>query len=129
MAELNMDCVRDLLLFLEENQRYYSDGRIVSIKMKNVLHEMMKTCSYEHLFEAAKYLGLQKLVIYEKNWETKSPRWFVCKGITPKGHALIAAMKDENIWNRAKKHFPSFIDKGADCLIQLLVAVASQKIG
>lgn len=35
MAQLNMDCVRDLLQYLEANMRCRENGRIVRAKMKH----------------------------------------------------------------------------------------------
>lgn len=121
MAELNMDCVRSLLLFLEENQRYREHGRVVGLKMKNIRHQM-EEYSYEHLYEAAQYLLDKNLVIVEGNGIGKTPAHYTFKGITPQGHELLKAMRDDTVWQRAKPHLSNFT-KTASELIQFLLAV------
>lgn len=103
MAELNMDCVRDILLFLEENQRYKASGKIFVVKMKRV-YPHFQNYSYEEQYEAAKYLGQKKLVTYVDGMEGKQPRQYVCNGITPEGHKFIAAIKDDTLWKKLCKH-------------------------
>lgn len=122
MAELNIDCVRDLLLYLEENMRYREKGRVVTIKMKHIRHQM-EGCSYEDLFEAAKYLCDKKLVTVVGGTTGKAPTHYVFDSITPKGHEFIQAMRDDTVWNRAKAATPSLLAKGLDCAIQILLAV------
>lgn len=126
MAQLNMDCVRDLLQYLEANMRCRENGRIVRIKMKHIRHQMPNT-SYEELYEAARYLVSQKLVTCEGGDKGKEPSQYVFNSITPKGHELMQAMRDDTLWNKCKKQLPSLVlSKGADALIQFLVALAVQ---
>ena len=126
MAELNNDCVRDLLLYLEENMRYRESGRVVNINMKHIRHQM-ENRSYEDLYEAAKYLCENGLVTCVGGTNGKTPKAYRFNGITPKGYAFIQAMRDDTVWNRAKATMPSFLEKGIDCAIQFLAAVAVQK--
>lgn len=125
MAELNMDCVRNLLLFIEQNQRYKENGRVVNIKMKHIRHQM-EDWSYEDLYEAAKYICEEKLVTCVGGPQGKAPSQYIFDGITPLGHKTIAAMKDDTAWKKAKPNLLFFAHKGIDSLIQFLIASAVQ---
>lgn len=87
----------------------------------------MPDASYEDLYEAARYLVVQKLVTCEGGDKGKEPSQYVFNAITPKGHELLQAMRDDTLWNKCKKQLPSLVlSKGVDALIQFLKALAVQ---
>jgi hypothetical protein len=117
MAELKIDCVRDMLLFLESSQRYKAKGQIIRVRMRSV-YSHLDSYSYEDRYEAAKFLGEKGLVQYEGGIKDKAPSQYWCIGITAKGHDFIQAVKSDTIWKKVKSNLPKLINN-IDKIIQL----------
>lgn len=122
---LNMECVRDLILWIEKNQKVKSSGIPKPIKMKSIYTEIINHSNTD-LNIAAKYLVDEKLLLLPKDVKADglAPKWFVFCGISSTGYKYIDAIRDETVWNKIKSALgavslasvPSVIDAAAKIL-------------
>lgn len=102
---LNLECVRDLILWIEKNQTVKASGIPSIIKMKSIYSAFYSSkYTVEDLNTAAQYLVDEKLLKLPKGVKAddRAPKGFVFCGITSTGYKYIEAIKDETVWNKIK---------------------------
>ena len=113
--KLNKDCIRDLLLYLEDNLSYTSDININNLKFKNYTEEeLVYTC--ERLIEAD-FLSC----IVSKGFEMPI---IIAKNITYRGHEFLDNIRDDSVWKETKK----ITSKFASTSVQIISNVAAKVI-
>lgn len=91
--KLDHDCVRDLLLYLEENLTYNKNISINNLTLKNYSQEELIYCA-EKLIEAD-YLTCTKASGYQ-------PPLIVANSITYNGHQFLDNIRDDGVWKETK---------------------------
>lgn len=125
MDKLNLDCVRDMILLIENRLKYKSSGKVKQVHMKHILH-LLDTYSNDELCEATKYLAESKLVTYSNYKTAHSATQYWCDGITPLGHKFIEQIRDDTIWNKVKKEILPHISKGIEFILKVISALLLQ---
>lgn len=100
---LNNECVRALILWLEENQTVRPNGK-PDVIMLHKIYGCFPDFSAADLNIAASYL-VQKKLISLRDGQTvlnAAPRAFAITGITAVGYDYIAAVKDDGLWKKIK---------------------------
>lgn len=95
--KLNTDCVRDILLSVEEECDFshhmdYDRDLNNNIRLKQYTHEEIiyhiRQCEYSELiFKPNYYDGGKHIIISD---------------LTPSGHQFLANIRDDNVWNGVK---------------------------
>lgn len=94
--KLNYDCVRDLLLYLEENLTYENDVVINNISIKNYTEaELVYTA--EKLYEA-NYLNCMKPLYIDEEIPS-----IIVLSLTYNGHQFLDTVRDNAVWDKTKK--------------------------
>lgn len=102
---LNYECVRDLILWIENNQKVKGNGIPKTVKMKSVYSAF---CSSKYTVDdiniAAQYLVNKKLLKLPDGVSAVglAPKRFVFAGITNLGYDYIKAVKDDTVWKKLK---------------------------
>lgn len=127
--KLNKECIRDLLLFIEEKCVYYEDSQY-GVRVKNV--------SYNEICEDKKFQKYDKDVIrytiskmLEGQYiqgETYPVNDFATfdivniSGLTLQGHELLDNIRPEKVWAHTKK----VLEKVSDFSLNVMTQVASR---
>ena len=119
MDRLNIDCVRDMLLLIENKLRYRNSGKVEQVHLKHVFHQL-DNYTNDELCEAAKYLAESKLVTYSNYKTVHVARMYYCNGITPLGHKFIEEIRNDTFWHKVKAKILPYLAKGIDFVIQIL---------
>lgn len=115
--KLNHDCVRDVLLYLEDNLSYGNFVHSSDLKIKSYSHEEILYC-IDKLFEAG-FLNCDR----QTDLSSVFP-WFLIKSISYDGHSFLDNIRDNNVWRKTKNITKSFTSTS----INLLSNIASQVI-
>lgn len=92
---LNHECVRDLLLYIEENLGYNDELEVNQLKLKNYsIEELLYTT--EKLAEAS-YLTYYPIEIDDEY------SILLIQSITYKGHQFLDTVRDTQVWDKTKK--------------------------
>ena len=106
------DCVRDVMLFVEENLK--NDGKTLNaanIKVKHNSEDILYTC--EKLGEA-NFLNIRQDILGN----------VIIISMTYNGHVFLDTIRDNNIWKKTK----SCISKLTSVSLPMLQQVASSQI-
>lgn len=112
---LNPDCIRDILLLLEEKIQY---GEIIYINFRNYqayCDKYSKDEFFYHLEQCIKFgyiIGEYQLYIFK------------IFDLTPKGHLFLADIRSETVWNKTK----SIASKIGSISLDVLKDIASDII-
>lgn len=119
--QLNHDCVRDVLLYVEENANYNVRISTNSIKLKDYsIEEIVYTI--EKLSEAD-FLNMTSVSTMGK----QIPGYIV-KSITYKGHEFLDNIKDNSVWSDTKKQLSKFSSTSLSIISSVAAQVLSAKI-
>ena len=123
---LNPDCVRDILIYVEEN----SDLRhIVSISPQSIPDELSKYSCDEVMYHI-KQAELSSLL--------NVASWYLDGGcsiyyLLPEGHQFLADIREDNNWNKTKDIAKSVGSNSLDSLKQIatgvITALVQSKLG
>ena len=96
VVKLNPDCVRDILLEVEEGatwERPYSYSIIENPPSRLEAYETGEIIYHVRQCELGGYLD---------GYCSYLDGSFVVDGLTPKGHAFVADLRSDTVWNRTK---------------------------
>ena len=115
--KLSHDCIRDLMLYLEQNLSYNDELEINNLQLKDyTTDELMYTT--EKLSEADFLICDNSIEI-----DDEYPIMLV-NSITYKGHQFLDSIRDDKIWKNTKKT----ISKLASASLPIIQEVASSLI-
>lgn len=129
---LNCDCVRAVMLYIEENQTYKAD-RIDGSKPEIYLERiLLETMLQEHDLlsrfarDDIRYSVSQSLESGLLKGSVVPNYMTIISDITPKGHEFLAALKNETVWKQVKDSakklggvsLPILIKMGGDALMK-----------
>lgn len=122
------DCVRDVLIYLEDHLELYSDGRRVcrnEIGWKTIAED--DTLNQKYLIEDIQYaiLQLSEAGFIEAHpipgGQNRGLIGFNVLGITWTGHELLASLRGEELWKATK----SIADQLGTYSVKALATIAS----
>ena len=99
--KLNHDCVRHLLIFLENNLTYQNSYWISDIELSDYSHDDLLYTA-EKLYEAG-YIDCDII----KTLSSNQPQILI-KEITWNGHELLDNIRDNSVWTKIKKKLSGF---------------------
>lgn len=115
--KLNHDCVRDLLLYIEEHSSYDTKIDVNKLKFKNYSNsDLIYTA--DKLFEA-NYLNCIK----SNQFNNSSPS-IIIKSITYDGHQFLDNIRDDGVWKNTK----SILSKFTSTSLGIISDISSQII-
>lgn len=114
--KLNHDCIRALLLYLEENLKMNDSVDVKSIELKNfsnedIVYSALKLREAEYISATADYdlLGYIEICVESITWE---------------GHKFLDTVRDNKVWSTTK----SVLSKLSSTSITITSSIASQVI-
>ena len=118
--KLNLECCRDIMLYIEENQGLKSNGIPESFHAR----DLPESISEKYGSDEIVYYNLKQL--YDGKYISLkdpncSPRHYVVSDITPKGHEFIATIRSDKIWKKILKYFQ---DHSTETMISLVPVIA-----
>ena len=120
---LNLDCTRDILLFVEENTGYkkYVKFPEVSEEYELLSNKYGSDVVMYHLEQC------QKSKLIETTSKDLSGNVYV-KDLTPEGHSFIANIRENNVWEKTKKQAKKIGSTSLDVIIKVASSIISEAI-
>lgn len=119
--KLNKDCIRDLLLYLEENLNYKDKVTINTLKLKNYTKdELMYTA--DRLIEA-NYINAKIC------WNSMTSYLIVVNSLTYIGHQFLDTIRDDGIWKETKSKASKIASISLPILQELAASFIKTKLG
>ncbi len=123
--KLDHECIRDLLLYLENNLNYGGQININNLKIKSYNKETLMYTA-DKLIEA-EYLNAKIC------WNYTEPRIIMIESISFKGHQFLDNIRDDSVWKDTKNVLSKFkstsINFVADVSSQIIANLISKQLG
>lgn len=102
---VNNDCIRELLLFLDERLKPDEKGRKrKNVVLKKVVNDpVFSPYPKEDIYEAAKYIVEKGYVSVTKETKSNAPRWFSFTEVTAKGKDILPFLSSSSVWEKIRK--------------------------
>ncbi len=117
--KLDLDCIRDILLTVEENTGY-NEGMIVS--EASCKYDLLK--KYDSNKVMYHIIQSQKSGLIEAEQEDLVGNILI-KDLTPNGHKFVANIRENSNWNRIKKVAGDVGTNSLDAVKQIAINVIS----
>lgn len=107
--KLNHDCIRDVMIYIEENCIYEDDDRgnrsIHSRVFYEITHDEKLSSQYteDEIRYVVAQLYFEDMVIATMTPETLNFRQVEVDSLSFKGHEFLDNIKDDTVWKKAKK--------------------------
>lgn len=107
--KLNHDCIRDVMIYIENNCIYEDDSRgnrsIHSRVFYEIIHDEKLSSRYteDEIRYVVAQLYFEDMVIAIMTPETLNFRQFDVDSLSFKGHEFLDNIKDDTIWKKTKK--------------------------
>lgn len=107
--KLNHDCIRDVMIYIENNCIYEDDSRgnrsIHSRAFYEIIHDEKLSSRYteDEIRYVVAQLYFEDMVIATMTPETLNFRQFDVDSLSFKGHEFLDNIKDDTIWKKTKK--------------------------
>lgn len=107
--KLNHDCIRDVMIYIENNCIYEDDSRgnrsIHSRVFYEITHDKKLSSRYteDEIRYVVAQLYFEDMVIATMTPETLNFRQFDVDSLSFKGHEFLDNIKDDTIWKKTKK--------------------------
>lgn len=119
--KLNHDCIRDLLLYLEDHLCYKDEIRINSLKIEPYSQdELLYTA--DRLIEAG-YLNSRF------GWNMQSSHIITVNSISYDGHQFLDTIRDDGIWKNTKNKFAKFSSISLPIIQELASSLIKSQLG
>lgn len=126
--KLNHDCIRALLIYLEENLVTKPNGIPVGLKLSYALdQEGLSEFTQEDIFYAASKLVESKYITLVN--KDAIPRLMIIKEISWIGHDYLDSIRDSKVWFEVKEKTKSFSSVAFEVVKSVAVEVTKQMMG
>ena len=123
--KLDHECIRDLLLYLENNLNYGGQININNLKIESYNKETLMYTA-DKLIEA-EYLNAKIC------WNYTEPHIIMVESISFKGHQFLDNIRDDSVWKDTKNVLSKFkstsINFVADVSSQIIANLISKQLG
>lgn len=119
--KLNPDCLRDILIAIEENTSYKVKVYYPSEKMEDLTKKYSDMQIRYHIVQASKANLIEPIYIddYEKIY---------IDDLTPKGHEFLANIRSDTVWNKTKDVLSDIGTTSVTAIVQISCQVISALI-
>ncbi|WP_338630447.1 DUF2513 domain-containing protein [Clostridium baratii] len=121
--KLNPDCIRDILLTVEESTDFIHP---LTYKINNNSHEKLSPYSHAEIAYHIRQCNLSNLLHGVNILDAGDI--IVIKDLSPKGHQFLADIRSDNIWNNTKSIATKVGSVSLDALIKISTGVLTQMI-
>lgn len=119
--KLNQDCVRDLLLYLEENLTYENTININSLDLKDYP-------SLDLIYTADKLNEADFIDCIRSKFISEEGPIIIVKSITYNGHQFLDNIRDDGVWKETKKIASKVSTTSLDIISNIAAQVISNII-
>ncbi|MEF9893162.1 MAG: DUF2513 domain-containing protein [Anaerorhabdus sp.] len=104
--EINLDCIRDVLLYISKNQRMDNDFKIEPISSAVIISQLKTDYNEDEIAYSIRQLCMQDYLIYN----TVHPvlNIYLIRDISPKGHEFIQNTQEPTVWEKTKSKLSGF---------------------
>ena len=124
MLKLNQECIRDLLLYLEENLSYENNIKINDLSLK-------KYSKTDLIYSADKLNEIGYLNCMKSKGFT--PPIIIVKSITYNGHQFLDNIRDNKVWSKTKSILKPFksasIEIISETASKVFISLINQQLG
>lgn len=126
--KLNHDCVRELLLYLEEHLELKGNGMPDYIKLDYIVDEGNLSSFPEEdvYYSASKLVEAGFISVASK---TSAPRALMIGSITWKGHDYLDSIRDSKVWIAVKEKTKGLSGVAFEIMKSIAVEVTKQTLG
>lgn len=101
--QLNYDCIRDVLLFLEQNLKISDDLFFESVEFDELLQSStLATYTKQDIFYSVLNLSEIEFIDATILWAEGSAHHISINNITYEGHEFLSAIRPPNVWQGIK---------------------------
>ncbi len=119
--KLDHNCVRDLLLYLEDNLKYNDKININNLTLKNYNKQTLMYTA-DRLIEA-EYIN--PLIC----WNCNEQHVIIVKSITYQGHQFLDTIRDKSVWETTKSKISKFTSVSLPIIQQVASNYIKSKLG
>ena len=118
--ELNQECIRDLLIYMEQYQPVRSSGIIQPFKVRRFYTDE-NAPKYEaaEITVAVQYLNDKKLIVSPN--PNSSVSHIQIDRITAKGYDYLGLIRDQSMWHALKKRFGKVFASSGPVIVEMLL--------
>lgn len=118
--ELNQECIRDLLIYIEQFQKVRSNGLASPFKVKQFcLDQNTPDYAAGEVALAVQYLTDKKLI--ECHNPTAATMHIQINRITGYGYDYLGVIRDNTQWGKIRKKFGKIFDSSAPVLVEMII--------
>lgn len=117
--KLNSDCIRDILLTVEEKSDFY---HYVEYKKDKPVHKRLEKYTHDEIVYHINQCDLSELLIGVEHCDGSTVIFI--RDLSPEGHEFLANIRQDNIWNGVK----SVAKKVGSTSLSALVEISSNVI-
>lgn len=119
--QLNPDCIRDILIGIENNTSYKVSTSYPSKSLDYLRDTYPDMMIRYHILQCSKFnlIELKKIDDFENMY---------ISDLTPQGHQFLANIRSENIWHKTKLVCEKVGSTSLECIMQITSSVLSELI-
>lgn len=125
--KLNHDCIRTLLIYLEENLEAKENGLPRGLKLGHIEDESLTAFSQEDIYYSAKKLVEAKYI--EVMNKEVAPRVMMINEITWDGHQYLDSIRDPKVWREIKNRTKDLSGITIEIVKSLGIEITKQMLG
>lgn len=123
--KLNYDCIRDVLLYLEENLRLDENLSFQTISFDKLYPaESLASYSREDIFYTLYNLDEVGFIDAEIQYGNDGPYYAYVENITYAGHEFLSVIRPKKVWDKTK----SFLSQIGTASIPIILEYASKSL-
>lgn len=126
--KLNYDCIRDVMLYIEENQAIDTNGRIKWVGLQQIINGMTEKYDSGDIVYSVKQLGDSQLLKL-KDISDSGGANYIIGDITPQGHEFINNTRSPKIWKLILEKIKPVESVGLPLIVQLGGAFIQRQLG
>lgn len=124
--KLNYDCVRDVLLYLEDNLTINNSIAFPS----DIKESLLLKYSKDDLLYTVKILLNKKLILGDDNFNYATGMYTAnIESLSFDGHSFLDNIRDNQVWSKSKKILSAFKSVSIEIISQVATNVIYKKLG
>ena len=124
--KLNYDCIRDVLLYLEDNLTINNSIAFPS----DIKESLLLKYSKDDLLYTVKILLNKKLILGDDNFNYATGMYTAnIESLSFDGHSFLDNIRDNQVWSKSKKILSAFKSVSIEIISQVATNVIYKKLG